>query len=77
MSVAITSTPPYVLTAWCLVKHKDNFTLTFPMPLEMKHMGGGNGLSIMRSFHTLLLRMHKQISCLNNIIVRTILSVAM
>jgi hypothetical protein len=25
-----TSTPQYVLMAWCLVKHKDNFTFTFP-----------------------------------------------
>jgi len=24
-----TSTPPYVFTAWCLVKHRTNFTLTF------------------------------------------------
>jgi hypothetical protein len=24
-----TSTPQYVFTAWCLVKHRDNFTFTF------------------------------------------------
>jgi hypothetical protein len=24
-----TSTPPYVFMAWCLVKHRDNFTFTF------------------------------------------------
>jgi hypothetical protein len=24
-----TSTPPYVFRAWCLVKHRDNFTLPF------------------------------------------------
>jgi hypothetical protein len=23
------STPPYIFMAWCLVKHRDNFTLTF------------------------------------------------
>jgi hypothetical protein len=25
-----TSTPPYVFMAWCLVKHRDNFTLPLP-----------------------------------------------
>jgi len=24
-----TSTPPYVFTAWCLVKHRDNFAFAF------------------------------------------------
>jgi hypothetical protein len=24
-----TSTPQYVFVAWCLVKHRDNFTFTF------------------------------------------------
>jgi hypothetical protein len=26
-----TSTPQYVFMAWCLVKHKDNFTFTLPL----------------------------------------------
>jgi hypothetical protein len=25
-----TSTPPYVFIAWCLVKHRDNFTFNLP-----------------------------------------------
>jgi hypothetical protein len=31
-----TSTPQYVLMAWCLVKHRDNFTFTLPLYLESK-----------------------------------------
>jgi len=28
--------PPlqYVFMAWCLVKHRDNFTFTFPLPYD-------------------------------------------
>jgi len=33
-----TSTPSYIFTAWCLVKHRDNFTFTFTInkPLQLK-----------------------------------------
>jgi hypothetical protein len=30
MSGAIPSFPQYVFMAWCLVKHRDNFTFTLP-----------------------------------------------
>jgi hypothetical protein len=26
-----TSTPQYIFMAWCLVKHRDNFTFTLPL----------------------------------------------
>jgi hypothetical protein len=28
-----TSIPQYVFMAWCLVKHRDNFAFTLPLPL--------------------------------------------
>jgi hypothetical protein len=31
-----TSIPQYVLLAWCLVKHTDNFTFTFPCKVRLQ-----------------------------------------
>jgi hypothetical protein len=33
------STPPYVFMAWCLVKHRDNFTFAF-LTLQIKANSG-------------------------------------
>jgi hypothetical protein len=37
--VKYTSTPQYVFMAWCLVKHKENFTFIFTMRLYPKISG--------------------------------------
>jgi hypothetical protein len=33
-----TSTPQYVFVAWCLVKHRDNFTFTFAAHCNLLHV---------------------------------------
>jgi hypothetical protein len=30
-ALSYTSTPPYIVIAWYLVKHRDNFTFTLPL----------------------------------------------
>jgi hypothetical protein len=35
---AIPQLPQYIFMAWCLVKHRDNFT--FYLPNSVGHMGG-------------------------------------
>jgi hypothetical protein len=34
-----TSTPHYVFMAWCLVKHRDNFTFTLHQNKNLQHVG--------------------------------------
>jgi hypothetical protein len=36
MHGAIPPLPQYVFKAWCLVKHRDNFTCTFTFTLTLK-----------------------------------------
>jgi hypothetical protein len=41
-----TSTPQYVFMAWCLLKHKDNFTFTLP------YLGRSNSMRMLfHNFH--------------------------
>jgi len=40
------STPQYVFMAWCLVKHRDNFTFTFLGP---KTVNGFDALCVTKS----------------------------
>jgi hypothetical protein len=35
-----TSTPQYVFMAWCLVKHRDNFTFTFTVKTKIMEFQG-------------------------------------
>jgi hypothetical protein len=42
MSGAIPLLPHYAFTAWCLVKHRDNFTFTFViLSVDTKLIKGG------------------------------------
>jgi hypothetical protein len=57
-----TSTPPYVFMAWCLVKHRYNFTITLDKTYSKVHVGKHlsdalsveNGLKTRRCFIAVL-----------------------
>jgi hypothetical protein len=52
MRGAIPPLPQHVFMAWCLVKHRDNFTFTFTLPtgIESKGKCKGKGKVIPGSF---------------------------
>jgi hypothetical protein len=33
-----TSTPTYIFMAWCLVKHRNSFTITLPFMYDIEHV---------------------------------------
>jgi hypothetical protein len=46
MHVAIPSLPQYVFMAWCLVKHRDNFTFTFIVVDKLgQNISGGSSVT--------------------------------
>jgi hypothetical protein len=46
MNGAIPSLPRYVFLAWCLVKHRDNFTFTFTFTFHWVLFKNGEHASI-------------------------------
>jgi len=54
-----TSTPQYASTAWCLVKHRDNFTFT----RHREHMGFPILLSSVRL--SIILNIYIAVACLH------------
>jgi len=64
MSGAISPLPRYALMAWCLVKHRDNFTFTFTKFMQEHHFTSVHDSLIPAAVITISFSCYKQASTL-------------